>query len=291
MRFKYYATNDAGNVWVTSQEGISTEGLDADDELMYGTVDYEIDTTGYEREKLADPDPTSIGLRGLWHGYENYDDDYPTEGITAFTIQKVSSDGHLNGSGLDALGFFTFEGNHRDKDGGTIFDFLRKYEDADDDDEQHYSCGALKSDEIEGDSLEGLWSMEKPEGDKEITWLLQNPGWSTGVFKLQRKPLEFFTVRPDSIALAPNRIKALWLYAIEAACLYARSRLFRWELMHERRTRRKKYIDLYIKRDKDADMTSDESAELVHLEKTLAPQDSLLYRSIARRSSRRLMFL
>lgn len=290
MRYKYYATNDNGNFMVATQEDISAEGLNADDELMYGTVDYEIDATGYEREKLADPNPASIGLQGLWHGYEDYDNDFPTEGITAFTIQEVSSDGLLKGSGLDALGFFNFEGSHRDKDGGTIFDFLRKYEDADDDN-QYYSCGALISNEIEGDSLEGLWSMEKPECDKEITWLLQNPGWSAGVFKLQRKPLEFFTIRPDSIALAPNRIKALWLYAIEAARLHARSRLIRWELMHERRTRRKKYIDLYIKRDKDADMSSNESAQLVHLEKTLAPQDSLLYQSIARRSARRLMFL
>jgi hypothetical protein len=104
-----------------------------------------------------------------------------------------------------------------------------------------------------------------------------------GTFSLVRRPLDYFLYRPSDAEFQESRPKALWKMVRNAAKQWYRSRHLIWDVLRERRDRRHRYMELFLKQEDVGRLyDSDEAAEWAKITCQTHPTDLRLWRAIIR---------
>ncbi|BEI82300.1 hypothetical protein CcaverHIS002_0301680 [Cutaneotrichosporon cavernicola] len=107
------------------------------------------------------------------------------------------------------------------------------------------------------------------------------------VFHFYHRTHQYSKYRPPEEEFKANPARARWKYALNAihAEVHDRNRRWSWDYFAERRDKRKKYVDLYVKRlalPEGQTLPPEEQTELDDLEKNLSYEDIRFFRSVAR---------
>lgn len=108
------------------------------------------------------------------------------------------------------------------------------------------------------------------------------------LFHFYIRQREYRTFRPSQAQIEQNKSKALWRFATEAirSEVHEKNRKWSWAYFAERRDDRKDYVRLFKAKHRK-EISLDDSAYLVDLERKLAYRDIRFYRSIARSEMRK----
>ena len=135
--------------------------------------------------------------------------------------------------------------------------------------------------------LKGSWN---PTSDALTgTW------WDTretkprkGVFMYRRLAPENLCFYPAPTALKSNKPQALWKFALRAVCDQIHRRDLTWTFFRERGIRRRRFIELYIRKTRfGRPLDEAELEELRRIQKSLTNADHLFYISLANQEIRK----
>jgi hypothetical protein len=283
--------------------------------LFYGPQDEEEDL-GRALSAYLDPgfeeetDDKGASLLGHWAGEYAYADDLPSDGLVSFNVVSHDVDGGVfQGGGRDAIGDFVVEG----KILGARISFLKEYvlrvggeevkwayEGHFDSEEQLISgtwgeprdCDSADTDDDESthdDMDEDLAAPASPQLDTPASpgVVSETSGTSStlegGTFFLKRKPISFFLFRPSETAFLANRPRALWTWAYHSvrSLVRTRSKTWSWNVLRERRDRRRQYITLVNAQRTQWRLNPRQQQEFTELVKTIHPDDLRFWRSLA----------
>lgn len=107
------------------------------------------------------------------------------------------------------------------------------------------------------------------------------------VFHFYRRTHQYYKYRPAEIEFKDNPAKARWKFALSAiqAEVHDRNKRWSWAYLADRRDKRKKYVDLYVKKvalPEGQSLPPEEQAEFDNLESELSYEDIRFFRSVAR---------
>ncbi|EGO19294.1 hypothetical protein SERLADRAFT_358650, partial [Serpula lacrymans var. lacrymans S7.9] len=244
--------------------------------LKFGFTRHQLDVTAYE-----DPPPEEVDLaihlpdsgfpriEGTWSGLYFYDDDdLQVDGSMLISIDKSLEDGSFSGGGMDGLDKFNVKGDLRSCDKSTNWDI-----------------DLVKSYITAGHS----WTYQ---GKLDVTTATIDGRWGNaeygGKFHLQMSPISSQRFRYSAEEYSENKAQARWTFACEAVLYHVRRRMWSWRFFEGRREDRKRFVDLYSRRElaqawslDDKFDFEDEAQELENMERNLLPQDVRFYRSMA----------
>lgn len=244
----------------------------------------EIETNGYNCISPATPtsyQPASESLFGARYWRGSYDANGFTPSIGHIDMNHLPAGGQFMYTGVDSMGDFVVEGSRN----GTRITFTRRYKGQP---ASYTYQGEINEDEDEIIGSYGLRTDPREGLADEI-----------GTFKLERRPIPYFLYRPMPQELTESRPKALWRFALTAVLHDIRMRSTRvpWEFFAERRARRRRYVELYMKYDEWVGnwkefamldpLTKTECEEWSLLEISSTTADLLFNRSLANFLSRR----
>ena len=251
----------------TDEEGDGTgeEGDGTDEER--NDTDEEGDNTNEEGDTEEDdniqadlnPDISeSPSLVGTWSGfYYGFSTSSDIDGITSFQINDLDGQGGFIGGGCNSVGDFSIEGTLKGK---TIV-FSKKYSQPVDGRRWEYL----------GEINEGLDRIEGKWGGVESA--------PSGIFDLQKKPVEDLQFRPSREMDGKKKLRLLWTFAIEVTLHRLSTRTIRWSVLKKRRDQRRRFIALF-KRSQEVDFNRSEEAELKTLQSTLSTADFEFYKGL-----------
>jgi vacuolar protein sorting-associated protein 13A/C len=111
-------------------------------------------------------------------------------------------------------------------------------------------------------------------------------------FHFYSRTHQYYKFRPPEAEYEANPAKARWKYALNAISseVHDRNRRWTWEYLAERRDKRIKYVDLYVKKlalPEGALLSPEDEVALEDLEHGLPYEDIRFFRSVARVTARR----
>jgi hypothetical protein len=260
---------------------------DADDLsiLRYGTQEEECSLSAYD-ELLLEATSTQFeaalygapSMEGIWTGLNLYDGQTSTDGLTQVVIHETS-DGSFHGGGLDGLGTFILSG--------------------------HIKHNAAHNPKVkilkQFNGLQyGTKTTWKYKGELDIAtriiagrWRVEAPRKHVGDFYLRRSPAFSYQFKCSPEQIAANPARARWLFAWRAVRHQVRQRLWSWSYFNHRRIHRKRFLDLFKRRELTSiwhlpadQLTKEEDAELLVLERSLSPLDGRFYHSLGKAQNR-----
>jgi vacuolar protein sorting-associated protein 13A/C len=112
------------------------------------------------------------------------------------------------------------------------------------------------------------------------------------VFHFYSRTHHYYKYRPPEEEYEANPAKARWKYALRAISseVHERRRRWTWTYFAERRDKRIKYVDLYVKKlalPEGQNLPPEDEAALAELERGLSYEDIRFFRSVARVTARR----
>jgi hypothetical protein len=269
-------TNDGNN---------DTDNNDAIDTsiLKFGVTSKSPDVSIYDVQ-LANTETNSIplGVEGLWTGLYFYADQDSTDGLMQFTLHNDSPDGGtFYGEGLDGLDGFTIKGTTKpDADDSTEIRFVKSY--------NKMSFRGRKTTWL----YRGL--LDQGSGTIEGHWGPENTTAEYGTFRLGRTPDDVYRFRYTKATFVASPARARWAFACAAVHHQVRRKLWCWAYFEDRATTRKRFLELYYRRElwyqPKEKLSGEEMAELQLIEQGLSPADAHFYRSLAKRKIGMLCF-
>jgi hypothetical protein len=259
--------------------------------LKFGTQGDEFDRVAYDIAD-AETNPTvgvaSTGLsimRGIWTGLYFYATAAQTDGLMQINIHTSSEDGSFSGGGDDDLDTFTLSGHIKhspapatDMEVRFVKDYTRLQYD------QKVSWVYHGSLDVATGTISGQWGTEA-HGD-------------FGTFRLGRAPAWTHQFRYSLSKFQENAALARWSFAGGTALYQAKRQLWSWSFFKDRRTIRKRFLELFTRREltnawyfnqeSEVHLTEEEAKELQVLEGSLSPADARAYRAIGRSEVRML---
>lgn len=255
--------------------------------LKYGPQGDEFDRAAYEiidNEPITGLDVASAGLsimKGIWSGAYFYSNIEQTDGLMQINVHTSSEDGSFDGRGADGLDTFTVSGHVKHTTEGDMeVRFVKDY--------TRLQLGEKISWTYHGNidvttgTINGQWGNEE-SGD-------------LGTFRLGQAPAWAHQFRYSSSELQENAARARWSFAIGSTIYEAKQRLWSWSFFKNRRINRKRFLELFKRRELTSTwnfaqkfyLTEEEVKELQLLESSLTPADARFYHAIGRSEVRRL---
>jgi hypothetical protein len=274
--------NDSG--YEDYEDGQDTDDLNI---LKYGVQGEEYERAAYDASASDTTTPElevalygPPSMEGIWTGLNLYDGQSSTDGLTQIVIHVTSDDGSFCGRGTDGLGAFTISGHTRNAADHLKVKFTKVFTDL------QYGIKTIwiYKGKLDPSSriISGRWSVEAPR--KHV-----------GDFYLGLSPAFTYQFRGLPAQFAENPARARWLFACRAIRHQIRQRMWSWSYFKHRRLRRNRFLELFKRRELTrvwylpADtLTVEENAELLVLERSLAPPDGLFYHSLGLAENRRL---
>ncbi|EKM49057.1 uncharacterized protein PHACADRAFT_188983, partial [Phanerochaete carnosa HHB-10118-sp] len=229
--------------------------------------------------------PISDGHSAVWSGHtstKQFDGTFTgrfSVGVLYLTLPADGGggDGVVTGSGMDGTGDFTVTGKLQ----GSAISFNKERASG----IQRYS-GTLS---VECDEIVGIFGTLNDFGNFDT--VLEDSA-VLGRFELHVAPIRFSYLEPSQEALAANRARALWRFAIDSILNVVRIKAghFKWSYLKDRRRIRQRFIKLYGRLDANAfpglpsyqtALSADESEELASLAALCSKQDLQLYRKLS----------
>lgn len=270
--------------------------------LLYETPDDSLHLEVYDeghdavQQLLALSDAAPLGRTSPWTGFyvvEQYDESFTGQypaGVFRFYLPPPEESGEVRGSGTDSVGDFVIRGTVN----GTHVEYNKRYTFLGGHIVRYQ--GTLTADR---DTVEGVWGftvsgqniddLTAPLGESDVA----------GRFKHWVAPPRFSFIRLDDVALAKNKPRAMWEFAISTVLHRVRIQAghFTWEYLSERRRIRKRFIELYSRLDNllaswpdvasVIPLAPQESEELAALVGLLSEQDLRFYKSLCAALQRR----
>ena len=255
--------------------------------LKYGPQGDEFDRAAYDitdSEPITGLDVASAGLsimKGIWSGLYFYSDIDKTDGLMQINIHTSSEDGSFDGRGADGLGTFTVSGHVKNT---TEADMEVRFV-------KDYTRLRL------GDKISWIYhgSLDVATGTISGQWGNEESG-DLGTFRLGQAPAWVHQFRYSPSELQENAARARWSFARGAAIYEAKQLLWSWSFFKNRRTNRKRFLELFKRREltnawnfaQSFYLTEEEAKELQLLESSFMPADARFYHAIGRSQVRRL---
>jgi hypothetical protein len=109
-----------------------------------------------------------------------------------------------------------------------------------------------------------------------------------GTFSIVRRPIDYFLYRPSDAEFQESRPKALWKMVRNASRQWYRSHHLTWDTLLERRDRRNRYMELFLKQRQEGPLDDpDEVAEWAKIIQQTHPNDVSLWRAITHYKEKR----
>lgn len=255
--------------------------------LKYGLQGEEIDFAAYDP-----PDPEAIDrkietgfsdlpdMKGIWTGLCFYDDEGKTDGLMQIAIRDGVEEGNFVGSGTDGLDRFCVSGQIKAcGDSSFEVEFVKCYTRLQYGKKISWTyCGTL---DTASETIGGQWDSEAPK--------------NIGTFWLARAPAFSHLFRCSHAQFEECPARARWSFACAAILFQVKQRLWSWSFFRDRRMNRKRFLELYKRRELSKvwhlpgdTLNEEETAELHSLEQSLSPADARYYHSLGRAENRRL---
>jgi hypothetical protein len=232
----------------------------------------------YSVSPVADPETAKKPFSAIiakWSGHCFIGEgEYQTESLLEITITSCGEDGQFEGQGYEAVdGSFVIIG-HIQHDKGTDFDvrFTREFPGS----ETRpiiYCCGKIEESTHWG--LNGGWGYDWDHTEYSMA--------------LNRTAAPLYRFRFTRSEYWANRPLARWQFVTHAILYLVRQRNCTWKFVKESIAERRRFVDLYTRRDLNWAwytpldfLTEGERDELAKLELDLSPYDNRLYRLIAK---------
>ena len=187
--------------------------------------------------------------------------------------ENLDDRGTFQGSGADGLDTFTINGNLAEgpKDGWKTVQFIKSY------DRKMYG-------EMVSWNYRGILDVESStiEGD----WWGDNTD-VCGTFRIGRSPAFAHEFRYSKQEFVDSPARARWKFALEAIIHLVRQQMWSWAYFAHRRSLRKRFLELYRRREltnswylPEETLSEEQTTELVGLERNLPPADARMYHSL-----------
>ena len=220
--------------------------------------------------------PLSVIL-GPWHGYVYYEEgEFTSGGMISLDFsfdQMTDKELHFHASGRNDDTDFTVIGKCTPGDTEDLINvsLTRTFP-------SHcpteYWHGQFH---ISTDIVTGTCGSEPDDAEHEETFLLK------------RTAPEYLRFRPLPVDFVENQPRALWAYGCAAIRNHIRQQSMSWSFLKERRDRRRRFIELYIRDDSHGrPLSYDEEVEVDRLHASFTTADSRYYHSLARYQIRRI---
>jgi hypothetical protein len=256
--------------------------------LKYGPQGDEFDRAAYDSidaEPITGLDVVSAGLsimKGKWTGLYFYSNIVKTDGLMQINVHTSAEDGSFDGGGADGLDTFTISGQVKhtaetDMEVRFVKDYARLQLG------EKISWVYHGTLDVATGTISGQWGNEE-SGD-------------LGTFRLGRAPAWAHQFRYSPSELQENAALARWSFARGAALYQARQRLWSWSFFKNRCGNRKRFLELFKRRELTNSawnfarafyLTEEEVNELQILESSFTPADARFYHAIGKSTVRRL---
>ncbi|KAF8208355.1 hypothetical protein K438DRAFT_1813864 [Mycena galopus ATCC 62051] len=272
----------------TYNDNLEAQDVDATKILNYPSDQELLDFEAYtlrKPEAQNDVDsPNTLaafkGIFGVWHGFTYWKAifDLPSVGMLSMVFEPSSPEGevqHFTATARANKADFKIIGECRvgDEPGTALVSFRRIFTTRFD---TQYFTGKW---DLATETLTGRFGLEKDS--------LMHPG--AFIFKRNITP-EHMCFFPAPVQLENSKARALWAFAISAVKFDIRRSRWAWSYFKERRDRRRRFIELYIRRDGSTTfgppLTGDEYKELSIIKKSMTAADSRFYHSLAEKEIR-----
>ncbi|GJE85128.1 VPS13 domain-containing protein [Phanerochaete sordida] len=254
------------------------------EELLYPEMDLDPHVEVYDEGEVQHS-LISVGLSSAWSGHfsvKQFDGSFTGQasaGVFYLTLPPAGEDGLVTGSGIDGAEDFTVKGKLQGEDITLIAAYPAT---------KYWLAGTLSS---ARDALELTFAaVDSP--DAEDLDAAPKDDAIAGRMKLRLAPVRFSYLVPSAEALAENKPRAFWKFAIESVLNVVRARAghFAWPYLQDRRRVRQRFIELHNRLKNDAlpglppaapPLTEGESEEFASLVTLCSKQDLQLYRRLA----------
>lgn len=262
--------------------------------LKHGIYKDELDRTAYDETENHDIEqssnvPSVSIMQGIWTGSYFYGYSDRADGLVQIDIHTSAENGTFTGGGVDGLDTFGIEGQISLSTDNTDVEvrFVKKYK------HMRYEYthtrygeqvvwiyqGVL--DTVTG-TISGHWGDEEDD--------------HAGTFRMGRAPAWSHQFRYSPSEFEENPGLARWRFVCEAVLYEVRQRLWSWRFFAHRRTRRRRFLELFRRREltkiwyfsRDLGLTREELNEIRLLEESFTPADARFYHYLGTSELRKL---
>ncbi|KAJ6481736.1 hypothetical protein C8R45DRAFT_1002875 [Mycena sanguinolenta] len=230
------------------------------------------------QDEGADHPKTLPGLQpilGVWHGffYWSSTNESPSAGMVSMVFKPSSTEGevqYFTAEGRANRMDFKVEGEYRagDEPGTASITFKRSF-----------------AARFSAQRFVGKWTAATETLTGTVGYD-DEPENQPGAFIFTRNITpEHMCFSPAPVQLQNNKARALWAFAIDAVKFDVRRSQWAWSYFKERRDRRQRFMELYIRSAGSttfgAPITEEERSELARIRKSMTTADSRFYHSLA----------
>ncbi|KAI0061160.1 hypothetical protein BV25DRAFT_1805982 [Artomyces pyxidatus] len=235
-----------------------------------------LDDRVYDGEAIdREPDSANVetplkDIVGHWSGYylelDGRRQQIGGESMFTVVIEPADGDGNLKGVGWSGRGRSTVTGSYittSESENATEIKFV-----------MNFGGSTFRKTYFEGRydpnhaAIDGKWGIAADSSER------------LGKMMLKKIGPRYFAFYPDLVALASNRARSLWTFAINSICMDIRRQRWSWSYFEERRNDRNDFINLFFRWfDYGVPLSSDEHKRLKDAAQRITPEDACFYYS------------
>ncbi|KAF7366517.1 hypothetical protein MSAN_00909000 [Mycena sanguinolenta] len=265
-------------------DSVEAQDVDVTKILNYPMDQELLDFDAYASPTIPQPDSADLSLKtlpgfegilGVWHGffYWSSTDESPTAGMISMDFKPSSMEGEVQ--------YFTAEGRANKMD----FKIAGEYRAGDEPGTASITFKRTFAARFSAQRFIGKWTA----ATETLTGTIgfdDEPENQPGAFVFKRNVTpEHMCFSPAPVQLQTNKARALWAFAIDAVKFDIRRNRWAWSYFKERRDRRLRFMELYIRSGGSttfgAPITDEEYHELARIRKSMTTADSRFYHSLA----------